>query len=123
MWLTAPPPALQLVLINISDHHTRMRANPAAGAAPGAPVVVLGCLLGSQTGRTVDVSNSFEIKYAEGAAGAFDVDQAFLLKRQEQCERPPPQRALAAALQQALPARHGVQARPAGSCPAPCRRQ
>ena len=75
---------MQLVLINISDHHTRTRANT------GAPAVkVLGCLLGTQSGRTVDISNSFEIKYegptaAEG--GPVVIDHAFLLKKQDQCE-------------------------------------
>lgn len=57
-------PLVQLVLINISDHHTRTLANQgapageastsAAGGGGGGPCVrVLGCLLGSQSGRTV----------------------------------------------------------------------
>lgn len=87
----SPPPALlpapQLVLINISDHHTRTRANtPGASAAGVAPPAVMGCLLGSQSGRTVDISNSFEIKYST-SAGQVEVDVAFLLKKQEQCKR------------------------------------
>jgi hypothetical protein len=76
--------AVQLVLINVSDHFTRLKANGADGAQ--APTV-MGCLLGSQDGRTVDISNSFEIKCAESAEeGAFQIDHAFLLKKQEQCE-------------------------------------
>ncbi len=74
---------LQLVLINISDHHTRTRAN--AGAAPGAAVRVLGCLLGSQAGRTVDIANSFEMRLKAGGNAA-DIDEAFLQKKMEQCE-------------------------------------
>jgi hypothetical protein len=45
----------------------------------------MGCLLGSQDGRSVDVANSFEIKFTEGDAG-YEVDTPFLLKKQEQCE-------------------------------------
>ncbi|KAF8059749.1 CSN6 [Scenedesmus sp. PABB004] len=69
-----------LVLINVSDHHTRLRANGPDGAP--APRV-MGCLLGSQDGRSVDVANSFEIKYAETEDG-WEVDTAFLTKKQEQ---------------------------------------
>lgn len=78
-----PPLRLQLVLINISDHHTRTRAN--TGAAPGAAVRVLGCLLGSQAGRTVDIANSFEMRLKAGG-GEAEVDEAFLQKKMEQCE-------------------------------------
>lgn len=69
------------MLINISDHHTRTKANTGSTTA----VKVLGILLGSQDGRTVDISNSFEIKYEQTAEGV-QLDQAFLVKRQEQCE-------------------------------------
>ncbi|KAF6257728.1 COP9 signalosome subunit 6 [Scenedesmus sp. NREL 46B-D3] len=70
-----------LVLINISDHYTRLKANSPEGAPPP---LVLGCLLGSQDGRSVDVANSFEIKFTEALDGAFEVDTPFLLKKQEQ---------------------------------------
>ncbi|GFR45118.1 hypothetical protein Agub_g6496 [Astrephomene gubernaculifera] len=74
-----------LVLINISDHHTRTRANTPAASAPGAPApAVMGCLLGSQSGRSVDIRNSFEVRYTTGADGSIEVDIAFLLKKQEQ---------------------------------------
>lgn len=43
----------------------------------------MGCLLGSQSGRTVDISNSFEMRYLESSA--VDIDHAFLLKKMEQC--------------------------------------
>lgn len=69
-----------LVLINVSDHHTRLKANSPDGAPPP---LVMGCLLGSQDGRSVDVANSFEIKFTEGDAG-YEVDTPFLLKKQEQ---------------------------------------
>ena len=83
------PLPLQLVLINISDHHTRTRANAPAGSKEG--IRVLGCLLGQQAGRVVDISNSFEMRYREGSSA--EIDEAFLHKKMEQCEwqegRPP----------------------------------
>mmetsp|Transcript_16050 Transcript_16050/g.34706 ORF Transcript_16050/g.34706 Transcript_16050/m.34706 type:complete len:305 (-) Transcript_16050:43-957(-) len=67
-----------LVLINVSDHHTRTKANTG-----GQDVKVLGCLLGIQSGRTVDITNSFEIKHDRTAAG-IEINAAFLVKKQEQ---------------------------------------
>lgn len=72
----------QLVLINVSDHHTRLKANSPEGAPPP---LVLGCLLGSQDGRSVELANSFEMKWGQGEA-AYEVDAPFLVKKQEQCE-------------------------------------
>ena len=43
------------------------------------------CLLGAQTGRVVDVSNSFEIRYRLGDGGAIEIDVPFFLQKQEQC--------------------------------------
>lgn len=73
--------AMQLVMINVSDHHTRVKANSPSGAA--APV--MGCLLGSQSGRVVDISNSFEIEYSM-QDGKVVINDAFLARKQEQCE-------------------------------------
>lgn len=70
------------MLINVSDHFTRFKANGPDGAA--APTV-MGCLLGSQDGRCVDVCNSFEMCFQQGDDG-WQIDHPFLLKKQEQCE-------------------------------------
>ena len=75
---------LQLVLINISDHSTRVHAN---NPVDGERTRVLGCLLGQQSGRVVDISNSLEIKYETGEHGTV-IDEAYLAKKQEQCTRP-----------------------------------
>ncbi|MEW5312143.1 MAG: hypothetical protein WDW38_003792 [Sanguina aurantia] len=82
-----------LVLININDHHIRTKANTPAGNAggsngsnltgSGSPSKVLGILLGVQSGRTVDISNSFEIKY-QLVDGSVVIDDGFLLHKQEQ---------------------------------------
>lgn len=46
---------------------------------------VLGCLLGQQAGRVVDVSNSFEVRHEAEGNGATVLDEAFLTKKLEQC--------------------------------------
>lgn len=46
-----------LILMNISDHWTRIRAQE------GAAKPVYGALIGKQKGRKIEVLNSFEIKY------------------------------------------------------------
>lgn len=83
------------MLININDHHIRTKANTPAGNAggssgsnltgSGSPNKVLGILLGVQSGRSVDISNSFEIKY-QLVDGMVVIDDGFLLHKQEQCE-------------------------------------
>ena len=74
---------MQLVVINISDHLLRIKAN-GLDRFQGSDRV-LGCLLGQQQGRVVDISNSFEIKYTMGPNG-IDIDNAFLVRKQEQCK-------------------------------------
>jgi hypothetical protein len=83
----------QLVLINLSDHYTRTKANAGASSngastsGASATTKVMGILLGSQVGRTVDISNSFEIKFQpDPTTGAPVIDIPFLTHRQEQCE-------------------------------------
>uniref|UniRef100_A0A7R9VSN0 COP9 signalosome complex subunit 6 n=1 Tax=Chlamydomonas euryale TaxID=1486919 RepID=A0A7R9VSN0_9CHLO len=68
-----------LVLINVSDHHTRMAANTGQPSAK-----VFGALLGAHSGRTLDISNTFEIKVDAGPDGAPVIDQEFLKRRKEQ---------------------------------------
>jgi COP9 signalosome complex subunit 6 len=74
---------MQLVLINISDHHTRTKLNaPSDGRS--TPARVIGCLLGQQLGRSVSIRNSFEV----GNAFPEDANQlyfGFLHKKLEQC--------------------------------------
>ena len=73
----------QLVLLNVSDHHTRAKANLQDASLP--PPRVLGCLLGQQAGRVVDVSNSFEFVYESTASGLV-IDEGLLTKKTEQCK-------------------------------------
>ncbi|KAK9787263.1 hypothetical protein WJX73_001466 [Symbiochloris irregularis] len=72
-----------LVMINVSDHYMRTRANLQATQSSG-DIKVLGILLGQQTGRVVDISNSFEIKIERDAQGNVSIDDVFLTRKQEQ---------------------------------------
>eukprot|EP00735_Rhodelphis_limneticus_P014382 TRINITY_DN8401_c0_g1::TRINITY_DN8401_c0_g1_i1::g.29128::m.29128 TRINITY_DN8401_c0_g1::TRINITY_DN8401_c0_g1_i1::g.29128 ORF type:complete len:305 (+),score=37.70,sp/Q54C92/CSN6_DICDI/46.98/6e-84,MitMem_reg/PF13012.1/1.4e-22,JAB/PF01398.16/1.4e-18,DIPSY/PF11763.3/0.024,RepA_C/PF04796.7/0.16 TRINITY_DN8401_c0_g1_i1:55-969(+) len=66
-----------LVLINISEHYTRIKAQHGSN-----PVRVIGILLGVQSGRNVEIFNSFELDY-ELQMGKLILNRAFLTKRQE----------------------------------------
>ncbi|KAL0487130.1 csn6 [Acrasis kona] len=50
-----------LVVINISDHFTRVRAN--SNSKNSGETRVIGCLYGTQEGRRVEVRTSFEMVY------------------------------------------------------------
>jgi hypothetical protein len=69
-----------LVIVNISDHYTRIKAQ--SGSASPLPRVY-GCVIGVQTGRTVEIFNSFELHYD---ATQNVLDRAFLESKQEQCK-------------------------------------
>ncbi|KAH9556656.1 hypothetical protein CY35_07G041300 [Sphagnum magellanicum] len=70
-----------LVIVNISDHYTRIKAQ--SGSASPLPRVY-GCVLGVQTGRTVEIFNSFELHYD---ATQNVLDRAFLESKQEQYKK------------------------------------
>jgi hypothetical protein len=69
-----------LVIVNISDHYTRIKAQSGSASPPPR---VYGCVLGVQTGRTVEIFNSFELHYD---ATQNVLDRAFLESKQEQCK-------------------------------------
>ncbi|KAL6661707.1 hypothetical protein ACP70R_001091 [Stipagrostis hirtigluma subsp. patula] len=77
-----------LVIVNVSDHHTRVKAQAAcsrdgsssSGEAAPQPPRVFGCVIGVQRGRTVEIFNSFEL-VLDPVSGT--LDRAFLLKKQE----------------------------------------
>lgn len=62
-----------LVLINVSDHVVRFRTTAAQNR-------VLGCVIGSQEGRRIDVHNSFEL-IVEGVGEAGTIDLEFFQQR------------------------------------------
>jgi len=71
-----------LVVINVSDHFTRARAQ--SGGKQG--IRVYGALLGEQTGRHVEIANSFEMKMVSGPSGE-RADQDYLRTRLEQYKK------------------------------------
>jgi COP9 signalosome complex subunit 6 len=87
-----------LVIVNISDHYTRVKsqmhppiaahannngngADAATSPPPPAPRVY-GCVIGVQRGRTVEIFNSFELLYDPSS---HSLDRSFLEKKQELC--------------------------------------
>ncbi|XP_059281985.1 COP9 signalosome complex subunit 6a-like [Lycium ferocissimum] len=73
-----------LVILNISDHHTRLKSqatvNRDSDSPPPQPPRVLGCVIGVQKGRTVEIFNSFELLYD---SSTHSLDRTFLDKKQE----------------------------------------
>ena len=70
------------MIINISDHFTRLRCG--AAAAEGK-TRVLGALFGVQTGLVVDVLDSFELVY-ECKEGEYCIDAEFVQSKVELCK-------------------------------------
>lgn len=91
-----------LVVINVSDHYTRftaMRMFPEAAARNAAHnpesaahavtdsqgnTRVMGILLGTQSGRTVEICHSFELPAVMTKDGSTEVDMAFMEQRIQQ---------------------------------------
>ncbi|RWR80011.1 COP9 signalosome complex subunit 6a [Cinnamomum micranthum f. kanehirae] len=77
-----------LVIVNISDYYTRVKSQSNASSAPltinnsggPPPRCVFGCVIGIQTGRTVEIFNSFELLFEPTTDS---LDSAFLLKKLE----------------------------------------
>lgn len=66
-----------LVIMNISEHWTRVRAQE------GRPVQVLGALIGKQTGRNIEVMNSFELLF-DIVDGHIVIDMDYYKTKEEQ---------------------------------------
>ncbi|KAL4225248.1 COP9 signalosome complex subunit 6 [Mactra antiquata] len=66
-----------LVIMNISEHWTRVRAQE------GKSVQVLGALIGKQTGRNIEVMNSFELLF-DIVDGQIVIDMDYYNTKEEQ---------------------------------------
>eukprot|EP00946_MAST-07B_sp_MAST-7B-sp1_P000779 g779.t1 len=76
-----------LVLINISDHHTRVRLRPEDSPLHSHESRAVGVLFGVQRGNAVDIHESFEMIYQrDDAAGVLRFDAEFLERKKAQCE-------------------------------------
>ncbi|KAG8772131.1 hypothetical protein FRC15_002955, partial [Serendipita sp. 397] len=69
-----------LPILNISEHFTRIRLQNNVSL----PLIV-GALLGTQTGREVEIVNTFELAATVPTnGGSPELDQAFLTSRKDQ---------------------------------------
>lgn len=68
-----------LVLMNIAEHWTRIRAQE------GAAIAVYGALIGKQDGRKIEVYNSFELRY-ETIDGDVVINKDYYNTKEEQCK-------------------------------------
>ncbi|GBG59461.1 hypothetical protein CBR_g38485 [Chara braunii] len=75
-----------LVIVNVSDHYTRRKAQLYGSLSTAKPPRVIGCLLGVQSGRNVEIFNSFELKYLETEEG-LTLDREFLNTKHEQYKK------------------------------------
>ena len=68
-----------LVFLNVSDHHTRARV------LGGKTRKVIGCLFGKQTGRNLEIFNSFELDYktSDKKPGSIEVGEHFIKKQSD----------------------------------------
>lgn len=77
-----------LVLLNISDHYTRIKVqNPSLKAQDS----VFGALLATQSGREIDIVNSFELLHSRDDSGKVTIDKDYLVMKQEQLKQVFPQ--------------------------------
>ena len=74
-----------LVVINMSDHFTRFRAQSQSGEAHVPRV--FGAVLGEQSGRKVELGNSFEMKVTGGGTTALAIAIDYLKQRLEQYKK------------------------------------
>ena len=75
-----------LVLINISDHFTREKVRSKTSPIYSQSERVAGVLFGVQTGKVVDVLESFEMKYEILDSGVLQFDEEFLVNKKQQCK-------------------------------------
>lgn len=68
-----------LVFLNISDHHTRALVTNKKAKR------VIGCLFGKQTGRNLEIFNSFEINYTQSTKkpGSLEIAETFIQQQSE----------------------------------------
>lgn len=66
-----------LVIMNVSEHWTRLRAQE------GSPQPVFGALIGKQSGRDMEIMNSFELNYKIDGDN-FVIDKDFYYQKEEQ---------------------------------------
>ncbi|KAI8620532.1 maintenance of mitochondrial structure and function-domain-containing protein [Chytriomyces sp. MP71] len=80
-----------LVILNLTDHLTRLRMQHADASSSAAsssssasvPVTIFGAVIGTQSGREIEIFNSYELPY-KWSDSRFVVDMAYFLAKQDQ---------------------------------------
>lgn len=67
-----------LVIMNISDHYTRIKAQEEIIPK------VFGAILGKQNGRHLELFNSFELQHTESATGNVEIEMNYFRDKEEQ---------------------------------------
>ncbi|KAF9437070.1 COP9 signalosome complex subunit 6 [Entomortierella beljakovae] len=68
-----------LTLLNISDHYTRTAIQGDQGLA-----YAIGALLGTQSGREVEIFNSYELQFSLQPDGTIKINEDYFVSKQEQ---------------------------------------
>ncbi|KAI9209276.1 maintenance of mitochondrial structure and function-domain-containing protein [Polychytrium aggregatum] len=74
-----------LVIMNISDHYTRITVQRQTDMPDQSPSVqlVMGALLGTQNGREIEIFNSFEIP-CSAVDGSYVMNKAYFISKRDQ---------------------------------------
>jgi len=72
-----------LVLLNISQHFTRIRAQRQKEGEKQAPPIVAGALLGKTSTRTIEIRESFEVPSQSQNGVVTSIDSEYLLNKEE----------------------------------------
>ncbi|KAJ3016137.1 UNVERIFIED_CONTAM: Insulinase (Peptidase M16) [Siphonaria sp. JEL0065] len=73
-----------LVILNLSDHFTRMRMQSQNnGSSSSAPKTIFGAIIGTQSGREIEIFNSYELPYSYSNDKGFVINNEYFMTKQE----------------------------------------
>jgi len=73
-----------LVIVNITDHHTRANLPSEENKKSKTKRRVVGALIGEQLPRKLEIHTSFEVLFKEDSKGVIQIDVDFMKKKKEQ---------------------------------------
>ncbi len=74
------------MIINISDHFTRVSVANKSPAPNGRKQITIGALFGVQVGLTVNIYDSFELQYEEASDGIITIVKSYVETKRQQCK-------------------------------------
>ncbi|KAI9336530.1 maintenance of mitochondrial structure and function-domain-containing protein [Obelidium mucronatum] len=75
-----------LVILNLSDHFTRMRMqsqDKGSSSSSAGPKTIFGAIIGTQSGREIEIFNSYELPYTFSNEKGFVINNEYFLTKQE----------------------------------------